>query len=445
MKRILFTCVGSTDPVRGLHDGPMLHIIRHYRPEQIVMYVTPEMANYDALDGRFRLTFEYLKRTYPDYAPSVERIYGDTVDVSEFDCFYQPFEKAVRELNEIYPEAEILLNLSSGTTQMKMTMALLAMDLRFPARGIQVKNFESRSGTSERSTSKTYDIEFEIEFNEDNEEGAANRCKEPRLFVVRRAQDKKTIKTLLDQYQYDALNQMRSAIPADCRKLVRHLAARASYQLEEAEALANNVPAPVNLYPGRKTKDRALCRAYREESEYLLCLKLMQKNKEYTNLVVRLNPLVLRLQQAYLKRNSNFDCEKVTGKSGRRAFVSREKIRAYDPKLEAHLDSCFDGFFRESDISIAFCNYVLQFLGKAETEEGRLFAALDQLNQNHRNTAAHNLNDITERDIRDATGMESKQLMMKLESLMGSIYPELYDAKLFRIYDTCNEYIYNRL
>ena len=30
--------VGSTDPVRSLRDGAMLHIIRHYRPENILSY-----------------------------------------------------------------------------------------------------------------------------------------------------------------------------------------------------------------------------------------------------------------------------------------------------------------------------------------------------------------------------------------------------------------------
>ena len=30
--KILFTPAGDTDPVRGYHDGGMLHILRHYAP-----------------------------------------------------------------------------------------------------------------------------------------------------------------------------------------------------------------------------------------------------------------------------------------------------------------------------------------------------------------------------------------------------------------------------
>ena len=43
MKRILFSCVGSTDPVRGLRDGSMLHIMRHYRPDKVVLYLSAEI------------------------------------------------------------------------------------------------------------------------------------------------------------------------------------------------------------------------------------------------------------------------------------------------------------------------------------------------------------------------------------------------------------------
>lgn len=32
-ERVLFTCVGTSDPVREMRDGSMLHIMRHYRPD----------------------------------------------------------------------------------------------------------------------------------------------------------------------------------------------------------------------------------------------------------------------------------------------------------------------------------------------------------------------------------------------------------------------------
>ena len=35
--KILISAVGDTDPIRNFHDGPLLHIVRVYRPEKIVL------------------------------------------------------------------------------------------------------------------------------------------------------------------------------------------------------------------------------------------------------------------------------------------------------------------------------------------------------------------------------------------------------------------------
>ena len=44
--RVLFTPVGDTDPVRGYHDGGMLHILRHYAPvDRVFVFLTKEMED----------------------------------------------------------------------------------------------------------------------------------------------------------------------------------------------------------------------------------------------------------------------------------------------------------------------------------------------------------------------------------------------------------------
>ena len=42
-KSILVSVVGRTDPMRSEHDGPIMHIIRHYRPERAVLFLTEEI------------------------------------------------------------------------------------------------------------------------------------------------------------------------------------------------------------------------------------------------------------------------------------------------------------------------------------------------------------------------------------------------------------------
>lgn len=47
MPDILFTCAGTTDPVRGGHDGGILHVVRHYRPEKVYLFLSKEMVGYE--------------------------------------------------------------------------------------------------------------------------------------------------------------------------------------------------------------------------------------------------------------------------------------------------------------------------------------------------------------------------------------------------------------
>ena len=47
-KRILFTFAGNTDPTRGGHDGPIIHICRHYSPDKIYLILTKEMEKRDS-------------------------------------------------------------------------------------------------------------------------------------------------------------------------------------------------------------------------------------------------------------------------------------------------------------------------------------------------------------------------------------------------------------
>ena len=53
MKRILFSPIGSTDPISRQYDGAMLHIIRKYRPEKVYVYMSKEMCELEDKDHRY--------------------------------------------------------------------------------------------------------------------------------------------------------------------------------------------------------------------------------------------------------------------------------------------------------------------------------------------------------------------------------------------------------
>lgn len=439
---ILFSCLGSTDPVRGEHDGAMLHIARHYKPERIVWYMTQEMRLIGEKDNRYALSIEYLKKQCPGYAPEIlPPCYGELEDASDFDAFYDVFEEKLRSLSREYPDAEILVNLSSGTPQMKTTLALLSSTLQFPIRAIQVKNFEKRSGTTERTNSTTYDLEYELELNEDAQPDAPNRCSEPKLMLIQRDKQRAQIKSLLQRYDYEALLAMGKTLPEGSQTLIRHLAYRSAYNLRAAISEAENIPV-IDLFPANAS-NAPTYREYRELSEYILLLKLMQRTQRYTDLLIRLNPLVIQLQRSWLSKNGVEFSKMGYIDSQGREWMDPKKIRQLDSALADWLDEKYKNF-RSSMLNIIFCNYMIEWIGKSGTETGVLFRKLEQLNH-ERNESAHSLSNVTEEEIQRIMGCSSGQLIKRLTALLAEIYPEHYREELFSIYDTANRRILETL
>lgn len=445
-EQILFSCLGSSDPVRGLHDGAMLHIARHYRPAKIQWYITKEMRLADERDHRYSLSMAYLTQQCPGYDPEIlPPIYDETEDASDFDGFYESFSKALRDLSRSEPEAEILLNLSSGTPQMKMTLALLAQNLQYRIRVVQVKNFERRSGSADRTTSRSYELEMELELNEDAQPGAENRCSEPKLLGLQREKQRAQVAELLNRYDYSALLAMN--LPEPVLPLIRHLALRADYDLREAIAAGKSCSG-WELFPALNKKEPSY-REYQKLSEYLLTLKLMEKTQRYTDLVIRLNPFVIRLQKAWLERKnvdlSTLGQEGWTGE----LYIKRDMVAAANPALLQELDRRFaPKVFRDSFLNIALCNCLIGFFSEGHPEDqaaADFFRRLETLNERARNDSAHTLTNVRDSEILNILGMDSAELISRLISLMKQIYPRHYDGKLFSIYDTLNSEILNLL
>lgn len=436
-EQILFSCLGFTDPVRGCHDGAMLHIARHYRPSKIFWYITKETHGYELQDDRFRQSIEKLKEQCPGYEPEIlEPYYDQRDDASDFDGFYEPFYEQLKKLSSLYPEAEILVNLSSGTPQMQMTLAILCESFKFRIKGIQVKNFERRSGTSPRTNNKDYDVSSALRMNKDAEEGSENRCSEPKLIVIQREKLYSQVETLLCRYDYDAVLSFKT-LPDRLTNIIEHLALRAAYDVKAAEEKAKTIK--MELYPASNKKEETYPE-YRDISEYILCLKLMQRTGRYTDLVIRLNPLVIRLQKAWLDKKG-MDFESISYIDRRkRLIIDRERLRRNNPELFSFIDGKFKHRFSNSPLNIILCNYFIEWIGEDKSPEGELFKKFEILNES-RNDSAHKLQNTGEEDVKRAMGFGSRELIDKLVQLCAEIYPQHYKEELFSIYDELNRHI----
>ncbi|OUO91761.1 hypothetical protein B5F40_02690 [Gordonibacter sp. An230] len=177
--RILFSPVGTADPLSTLGDGPMLHIVRRYRPEKIILFLSPAMAAYESRDERYTRAIRLLAAEIGEYGPEVGCIESASTEVHRYDLFIKEFDELLAQLEEEDPDAEILLNVTSGTPAMQQ--ALVAIDA-FGHRRLRAVQVETpRKGINEpgdREKADDYDFDTLWEMNPDREGDAQNRCRE---------------------------------------------------------------------------------------------------------------------------------------------------------------------------------------------------------------------------------------------------------------------------
>ena len=69
--KVLFSCLGTSDPVRGYRDGPLLHILRHYRPEKAVILLSDEARELDRKGGRLAAVEAFMAEHWDGYRPEI--------------------------------------------------------------------------------------------------------------------------------------------------------------------------------------------------------------------------------------------------------------------------------------------------------------------------------------------------------------------------------------
>jgi hypothetical protein len=173
-KYVLFSPIGSTDPITGQHDGPFLHICRIYKPQKVYFYFSKEMFEYHQLDNRYLFCLEQLGKFLGHRFETELIIRENLVDVHLFDFFYSEFEECLKRIRR-ETDAKILLNVSSGTPAMKGALQTLAVLSEHRYLPIQVSTPEKKSNPGAEDRTR-YEKETQWECNLDNSENAENRC-----------------------------------------------------------------------------------------------------------------------------------------------------------------------------------------------------------------------------------------------------------------------------
>lgn len=444
--KVLFSCMGTSDPVRGYRDGPLLHILRHYRPEKAVILLSDEARELDRKGGRLAAVKAFMAERWDGYRPEITVQHADLADPSDLDAVCRPITEAIRALSKEAPEAELLLNLSSGTPQMKQVLTMLAVDVRFPrVVGIQVKNPERAAGSSERTNAADYSVEDELECNEDELPDAPDRCTVPAMLHLRRQQAREQILTLLEQRDYAAVYAMKNSMPDLVKALVGHLEARDRLDYETARNRAQNLKLPFSLYPRRAAVGRS---DFDEVSEVYLVLLNRLHRRQYEEMILRLNPLVVRLQLRLMRKvlaPMGLRLDEVVSRpdTDRPRFVP-EMLERSLPEVYRSVAQSYSGGLRASDVNIVLCNRILAELPGIPENFRKLLENCEDMNNKCRNELAHQLTMVSAEQLRASCGKEPAQLLREIGELIAYLYPEC-DKSLFAVYRRCGDYIRENL
>ena len=201
--KILISAVGDTDPIRNFHDGPLLHIVRVYRPEKIVLvHSERSLTKHDKL-------VKALK-SIKDYSPEIIQDGGVLPDaqVAIFDEMYDTVSSIVKKY---ISDDEIILNISSATPQIISAMFAVNRISDFNVTAVQVLTPQHKSNEGLRHDNQE-DIDTLIETNLDNQSDYENRTLEDTGSKFSQDLTKRNLKALIDNYDYQGALELLRAL-----------------------------------------------------------------------------------------------------------------------------------------------------------------------------------------------------------------------------------------
>lgn len=194
--KILISAVGTTDPISNNHDAALLHIARNYRPDKIVLVYSQEMLVKQDLINKVLLSIE-------GYNPIIEIDFTtlNNDEVHLFDKMYEVMGLIIQKYTN--NDDEIILNLSSGTPQIKSALFALNRINDYNTQAIQVAT--PKNGANRKYTPLTNsEIDALILENQDNSLDFVDRSIKDKSEKFTQALVKRHLRSLIASFDYQA-------------------------------------------------------------------------------------------------------------------------------------------------------------------------------------------------------------------------------------------------
>ena len=434
-KTILFSPVGGTDPISldNAYDGSLLHICRWYKPDEVYLYMSKEMLNFQEKDDRYRYCIKKLAEMQEREIIVHEIERSELINVQDFNYFYEDFKECLSEIIAQNEDAEILVNISSGTPAMKSGLLVLITLGEFYCKTIQVITPVRKLNEHNH---KDYDVETLWDLNEDNLPNAENRCKVvycPSLSYLKQGE---IIKQLVREYDYKAALSAAELLPEESSRPYIDLLklAYARLQLDN-----QNINVAVKKYdiPGFPVRNEDAKKYF----EYALALDIKKKRGEYGDFVRALSPLLADLFGMILYKECGIDVNKYVEVVKKVPRWSRTKLSGTE--LDDILMTEFNNNFDYSPVSSIHILKIIEYKSR-NPKVVKLVTSLREVEGNVRNIAAHEIVSVTEKMIKDKTQYTPDQVMGLVKEAFKytnlNIREEYWDA-----YEEMNEFIISKI
>lgn len=438
---ILISCIGGSDPIRSGFDGPLLNIIRNYKDiDKCYMFMSAQCFEIHNNPNK-----NYYIKAYNRFMKDNNRVIDfqainlQIEKVNEFDMYFDVFSNEFKRIITSAKNGEkIYVNLTSGTPQMQTSLALVVQRQSYiNVHPLQVNNFEFDSKNKSVDTfSNKYDIDGEIEMNAIVDE--KNRCQEIKLFTIFKNNIYQQIIALLKIYDYATISNIFKDMleyNSKLKALVLFSKYRQEMNYEKAVNILDFAKLPINKYLPLYN-----CTNYLPNImfEYYLQIKNLINNRQFNDMIIRIDLFTIELQIEFLKRIYKFDINKF--KDGK--FFSIEKLEQFDISLANYINIEFNkkyvSDYNNSYINISLLNIILSYYcGENDNEIIKFFIKLEDLHS-ERNSAAHKLNIITQNDILKIISID--KIIKMFEKILKTIYPQIKE-EYFNSYDNNNKEI----
>lgn len=193
----LISCIGDTDPIRNRHDGALLHLARVFRPEKILLIYSERTL---LKENNILLALNSIE----GYSPVIkkdERLISNS-EVFIFDKMYEILNNVVLKYSR--DDEDLILNLSSGTPQMKSALFTINRLNDINVRAYQVIT-PSHSSNEGIRHDNNLDINYLISTNLDDRKDFEKRILEDKAEKFQKTLIKRTMKDLLNNFDYESL------------------------------------------------------------------------------------------------------------------------------------------------------------------------------------------------------------------------------------------------